>query len=240
MIAAVTGATGAIGAEICRRMTATCDHVVGLYHSRDDRAHELEREIGVGKFRSIRCDLINPDDIRRAYQELRDLAGPPSAIVLAAGSTLRGSVMTARSDLIRPLFELNVAAQIEFARLSLKEMVKARHGRIVMIGSRAGLFGSPGQAAYAASKAALTAWVVSAAGEIGQFGITVNAVAPGAMESAGDDIYTNGERNMIVERIAARRLGTPQDVAAAVMFLLSAEAAYINGVTLPVDGGARF
>jgi 3-oxoacyl-[acyl-carrier protein] reductase len=242
MVIAVTGATGFIGAEICRAMAATHDTVVGIYRCSEDRARALEREIGDAgnKFRSVRCDLTDPAALHQGYQEMKNIAGPPAVMVLAAGSKLRGSALLTRQDAVRPLFDVNVAAQIEFARLSLKEMIKAGFGRIIVVGSRAGLFGFPGQAAYAASKAALAGWAASVSGEVGNYGITVNVVAPGAMKEAGDGIYDEREQAMIIERIGCRRLGTPEDVAAAVAFLASSGASYINGVTLPVDGGARF
>ncbi|BAR98603.1 3-oxoacyl-[acyl-carrier protein] reductase [Blastochloris viridis] len=237
---AVTGATGPIGAEICRALARTIPVVVGLYRSRHDRADALGAEIAAagGDFRPLRCDLLEPDGPQRAVRDLKATAGAPTVVVLAAGAKVRGPALTARPDAVGPLLHLNVAAQIEFARLTLKDMIKARHGRIVVIGSRAGQAGLPGQAAYAASKAALAAWAASLAGEVGGFGITVNVVSPGAMEDR--DSYSAEEQHRVVERIGCARLGTPRDVAAAVAFLASAEAAYINGTTLAVDGGARF
>jgi len=118
-------------------------------------------------------------------------------------------------------------------------MMRACWGRLVLVGSRAGVAGLPGQAGYAASKAALQAWAASTAGEVGRHGVTVNVVAPGAVAEP-TPTYAPDEEARVLQLIGARRLATPDEVSAVVTFLASAAASYFNGVTLPVDGAARF
>jgi 3-oxoacyl-[acyl-carrier protein] reductase len=237
MLAAVLGASGAIGSEICRCLANRRYTVAGTYCTRPDRIESLAREL---QLKAVFCDVAEQDGPAKAYDEIKSTAGAPAVVVLSAGQKLRASALLTRAQEAELLFRVNVIGQIEFARLALKDMMKARFGRIVLIGSQAGSHGLPGQAAYAASKASLAAWAASVAGEVGRYSITVNTVAPGAMEDAADTTYSPAERSTIVERIACGRLGSPREVAEAVAFLVSGEAAYINGVTLPVDGGARF
>jgi 3-oxoacyl-[acyl-carrier protein] reductase len=148
-------------------------------------------------------------------------------------------MMASATDL-RKAVNINIESQIALSRMSLRIMSASGWGRIVFIGSRAGSVGLPGQAAYASTKGALSAWAASVAGEVGKKGITVNVVAPGAIEDAQETVYSPEEQEKVCDRIGAGRLGKAGEVASVVSFLCSTNAGYINGATIAVDGGARF
>lgn len=240
-IAAITGATGPIGAQIARRLARDHAHVVGLYHSNAAAAQALQADIGEagGRMSLVAADFAVEGEGARAAAEVKRLAGAPATIVLAAAETGRALALLTRDETVARLMRINATAQIAFLRAQLKPMIAAGHGRIVVVGSRAATAGMAGQAAYAASKAALASFALSLAGEVGRYGITVNVVAPGAMESSAAR-YDEAEQAEVVGRIALGRLGRPEDVASVVAFLVSHEAAYVTGATIPVDGGARF
>jgi NAD(P)-dependent dehydrogenase (short-subunit alcohol dehydrogenase family) len=236
--AIVAGSSGTIGSAICLRLLQLHPEVVGLYRQREAHvgpATQAARKAG-SRYLPLRCDLSSDAGVDHAYAEARRLAAAPEVLILAVGATARKSLLLTKPEAVRTLFEINALAPIELARRASRDMMRAGFGRIVVVGSVAGESGFPGQAAYAASKAALVAWARSAAGELGGYGITVNVVAPGALE--GSTLYSEAEEARVVERIGCKRVGTADEVAAAICFLASPDASYINGAVLRVDGGA--
>ncbi|MEU6021906.1 SDR family oxidoreductase [Micromonospora sp. NPDC047134] len=238
--ALVTGASGHLGGAVCRALAAQGARVVGTYRGGAERIQALADEYGVIPHQ---VDLSDGTAVAGLLPAMTEVAGALDILVCAHGVTERRPVVTARpgSD-AGDLWRLNVSASVALAGAAGRQMLRRRHGRIVLLGSRAGTHGMPGQADYAASKAALSAWATSAAWELGPFGVTVNVVAPGAVEPdpQAPAVYSDRENQEVVGRIALRRLGAPAEVAAVVAFLAGPGAGYLTGQTLLVDGGARW
>jgi 3-oxoacyl-[acyl-carrier protein] reductase len=217
--------------------------VAGVFHVREELAEQLRDELDEGQRRlfHFQADFLQVESgVANLYQRVVDTVGAPDIFIGCAGIKLRRSLFFTRSDSIAELLAVNLQANIELARRALRDMRRRDWGRVVLIGSRVGQVGMPGQSAYAAGKAALSAWAASAAGELGTSRITVNVVAPGAIEDPDEPVYSSEEAGGVIRFIGSGRLGQPDEVAAVVGFLCSEDASYINGATIPVDGGARF
>lgn len=235
-VALVTGANGLLGGAICRALAAEGLTVLPLCHKGLDRAAEFADDTGALALEPVQADLTDPD---AAMERIRERGVVPGVLVCAHGLTLRRSALTPGDDY--GLWDVNVHSVTRLAALVGKGMLRKRDGRIILIGSRAGSVGLPGQAEYSATKAALSAWAASAAWEFGRFGVTVNVVAPGAVQPGpGPALYSEEENRAVVDRIALRRLAAPQEIASVVAFLAGSHSGYITGQTLLVDGGARW
>jgi 3-oxoacyl-[acyl-carrier protein] reductase len=241
-IAIVTGASGNLGGACCRDLVAAGASVVAAYHSNKDKVTELARDIAAdgGACVPMWADLrqpAGPDDlVAQATAEF----GRVDTCVAAAGVRVRRPAVATDSSQLSELMAANIHGAVGVARACLRAMIRARFGRIVLFGSTAGVSGLPGHSAYAGTKAALSAWASSAAGEVGGRDITINVVAPGAIRADAMDFHTEAERELVLKFIGAGRFGEPPEVAGLVSFLCSPAASYINGATIRVDGGARF
>ncbi|WP_405554677.1 SDR family oxidoreductase [Streptomyces canus] len=239
--ALVTGASGHIGGAVCHALTARGATVVGVYREGTERAGELREETGA---LMLRADLDDPMQTDELLRRTRETAAAPDVLVCAHGATHRAGMLSGRHDAEAEarLWWLNVGSVQCLATGAAKQMLRRRHGRIVLLGSRAGAAGMPGQPGYAATKAALSAWAASVAWELGPFGVTVNVVAPGAISARpdGSALYSSEEDAQAASRTALRRLGEPAEVAAVAAFLAGPESSYLTGQTLYVDGGARW
>ena len=163
--------------------------------------------------------------------------GKLDILVNNAGFTRDGLAMRMKDEDWSEVIEVNLTAAFRLARASLRGMMKRRDGRIISISSVVGVSGNPGQANYCASKAGLIGMTKSLAQEVGSRGITVNCVAPGFIETPMTDALTEQQKERILQNVPAGRLGQPAEIAAAVLYLASAEAAYITGQTLHLNGG---
>ena len=168
-----------------------------------------------------------------------DHFGQLNILVYAAGTTLRRAAMLTSTENSRQLVAVNLEGVFSTTRACLRQMIKDHWGRIIILGSRAGRVGLPGESCYAATKGALMAWAASLAGEVGSRGITVNVLSPGALEG-GETKYSDAEQEAVISKIGAGRLGTFEEVANVAVFLCSNRATYVNGAVIDVDGGARF
>ncbi|MET9801729.1 SDR family oxidoreductase [Streptomyces sp. NPDC006368] len=240
-VVVVSGASGTIGSACARHLAELGATVVAGYHSGEDRVGKLAAQVeeAGGTLVPVRADLSAPDGPARLVSAALDRFGRIDGLVAAAGLRTRRLAMATDTDTLAELLDVNLAGSVNLAKACLKPMMRARYGRIVLFGSRAGTSGLPGHSAYAATKGALQPWAASLAGEVGKHGITVNVVAPGAIRAEIMD-FSPEERDLVLKFIGAGRLGEPEEVAAAVSFLLSPAASYVNGNTLVVDGGARF
>lgn len=242
-VALVTGASGLIGREACIALARAGAVVVGTFNRRREAAMETGRRVEAlgGKFFPVHASLTDsPAALQECLSEVERVAGSPDIMVACAGAKHRQPLLATRPGELEALVSLNITATIELARLVLRKVVRRGWGRIVLMGSRAGRLGMPGQAAYAATQAALSAWALSAAFEVGRRGVTVNVVAPGAVQDPADETYSAAEAARVQELIGCGRLGTAEEIAAVIAFLCSSASSYVNGATISVDGGARY
>ncbi len=231
--ALVTGSSKGIGAAVATGLAADGFDVLVHYGGDRDGAEQVASRC---RHHDVEARVVGAD-LRQDCTPLLDAVtdvGGVAVLVNNAGVTADGLAMTMSDDAFALTWQVNVAAAFTLTRAVLRGMLRARAGRIVSMSSVVGLHGNAGQANYAASKAALVGMTKSIAREVGKRGITANVVAPGFIESAMTDAV---DASQLLERVPAGRLGTVDEAAAAVRFLCSPEAAYVNGTVLQVDGG---
>ncbi len=233
--ALVTGASGGIGAAIARALHAQGAKVV-LSGTRREKLEELAAELGENAF-VCPADLRDAAEPNALVEAAEQAAGPLHILVNNAGMT-RDMLALRMSDLDwQAVLDIDLSAPFRLARAAIRGMLRRRAGRIINISSIVGSTGNPGQANYAAAKAGLVGMSKSLAQEIGSRGITVNVVAPGFVDTAMTEMMTDAQKARLNEQIPLGRIGKPDDVAAAVVYLASDEAAWVTGTTLHVNGG---
>lgn len=237
--ALVTGASGAIGSEIARALGGAGATVLVHYNSNAAAAAELCAEIeslGAGA-RAFAADLSTDSGAGDLFKEINAAGHGVQILVNNAGITRDGLLARMKEEDWQAVLETNLSSAYRTSRAALRPMVRGRWGRIINISSVAGISGNPGQANYSAAKAGMIGFTRALAREVAARSITVNAVAPGFIESpmaaaAGEQLLAR-----VREMIPLGRLGEPAEVAAAVRFLASEDASYITGQVLVVDGG---
>lgn len=185
----------------------------------------------------VRCDVTDQASVTAAYAEVEDRQGPVEVLVANAGVTRDALLLRMTEDEFSAVIDTNLTGVFRVAKRAARGMLRARRGRIVLIGSVVGLLGSPGQANYAAAKAGLVGMARSIARELGSRGITVNVVAPGFVESGMTAELSEERRAEILAGIPLGRYASAEEVARVVRWVASDEAAYITGAVIPVDGG---
>jgi len=233
--ALVTGASGGIGAEIARVLHGA-GATVGLSGTRVDPLQALADELGE-RAHVLPCNLSDAEAVQALPKAAADAMGSVDVLVNNAGITRDNLFMRMSDEEWASVLEVNLTSTMRLCRGVLRGMMKARWGRIVNISSVVGATGNPGQGNYAASKAGMIGMSKSLAYEVASRGITVNAVAPGFIETAMTDKLTEDQKDKILSQIPAGRMGSPAEIAAAVLYLSSPEAAYVTGTTLHVNGG---
>ncbi len=233
--ALVTGASGGIGGAIARALHAQ-GAAVALSGTRADALTALAAELGE-RAHALPADLADPAAPDALVKQAEAVLGRLDILVNNAGVTRDTLVLRMRDEDWQAVLDVNLGAAFRLTRAALRGMVRRRHGRIVSITSVVGVTGNPGQANYAASKAAIVGMTKSIAAEVATRGITVNCVAPGFIATAMTDRLGDEQRARIAATIPMGRLGGAEEVAAAVAYLASAEAAYVTGQTLHVNGG---
>jgi len=234
--ALVTGATGGIGAEIARTLHAQGATVI-LSGTREAVLQERAGELGE-RCHVAPANLGDPASVDALAKTAEEQAGGAIDILVNnAGITRDQLLMRMKDDDWDQVIAVNLTAGFRLCRSLVRGMMKKRAGRIIGISSIVGATGNPGQANYAAAKAGMVGFSKALAAEVANRGITVNVVAPGFIETAMTDALPDAQKEKLLTGVPAGRLGTPADIAAAVTYLASDEAAYVTGATLHVNGG---
>jgi 3-oxoacyl-[acyl-carrier protein] reductase len=242
--ALVTGASRGIGAATARAL-AEEGWSVGINYSRDrDGAERIAGSIedDGGTALAVGADVADPESADQMLSQLTEELGPVLVLVNNAGITADGLSMRLSDEDWSRVLDVNLTAAFRLTRAVIGPMMRQRFGRVINVASVVGLRANPGQANYAASKAGLIAFTRTVAVEVARRAVTVNAVAPGLIETElTRDFTSNGSEpggsSSLLDAIPARRPGSPEDVAACIRFLASDQAAYVTGAVLPIDGG---
>ncbi len=233
--ALVTGASGGIGGAIARALHAQGAAVV-LSGTRAEALEALKAELGERAF-ALTCDLGDSAAVDALFGRAEEAAGEVQIVVSNAGLTRDGLLLRMKDEDWETVLKVNLEAYFRLARAALKGMMRRRYGRIIGITSVVGVTGNPGQTNYAASKAGMIGFSKALAQEVASRNVTVNCVAPGFIASPMTDALNDAQRDAILGRIPAGRLGEGADVAAACCYLASEDAGYVTGQTLHVNGG---
>jgi len=233
--ALVTGASGGLGGAIAKALHAQGAQVV-LSGTRAEALEGLKGELGERAFVAA-CNLSDPAAVDALFGQAEALAGEVHVVVSNAGITRDQLLLRMKDEDWDTVIKVNLEAYFRLARAAMKGMMRRRWGRIIGITSIVGVTGNPGQTNYAASKAGMIGFSKALAQEVASRNVTVNCVAPGFIASPMTDALNDQQREAIMGRIPAGRLGAGEDVAAACVYLASEEAAYVTGQTLHVNGG---
>lgn len=237
-IALVSGASRGIGQAIVRELGRRGAVVIGTATS-ENGARAITRDLqeqGI-QGRGLQLDVTRMDSIEAVMATVTGDFGSPTILVNNAGITRDNLLMRMKEEEWNSIIDTNLSSLYRLSKAVLRGMMKARHGRIISIASVVAVMGNAGQTNYAAAKAGMIGFTKSLAREVGSRGITVNAVAPGFIDTDMTRALPAEQRNALIQTIPLNRLGEVQDIAHAVAFLASRQAAYITGETLHVNGG---
>lgn len=234
--ALVTGATGGIGEAIARALHAQ-GATVAVTGRREPELARVAEALGGARVIVAPADLSDPEAPAALVEKIEAEAGQLDILVNNAGFTRDMLALRMGDADWNAVLEVDLTAPFRLARAALRGMMKKRYGRIVSIASIVGVTGNAGQANYAAAKAGLIGMSKSLAQEVATRGVTVNVVAPGFVKTAMTDALNDAQKTALLSRIPTQRMGTPEDIASAVVYLSSTEAGWVTGQTLHVNGG---
>jgi len=234
--ALITGASGGIGAAVAKALHAA-GATIAISGTRANVLEELKAALGGERVHVVPCNLSSAEDVEKLVPSAEAAMGGLDILVNNAGITRDGLAMRMKDDDWQAVLDVNLTSSFRLARAAMKLMMKKRWGRIVSVTSVVGVTGNPGQANYVASKAGLIGLSKSLAQELASRNVTVNCVAPGFITTAMTEALNDKQKEAILGRIPAGRMGSSDDIAAAVLYLASEEAGYVTGQTLHVNGG---
>ena len=234
--ALITGASGGIGAAVAKALHAA-GATITISGTRANVLEELKAALGGERVHVVPCNLSSAEDVEKLVPSAEVAMGGLDILVNNAGITRDGLAMRMKDDDWQAVLDVNLTSSFRLARAAMKLMMKKRWGRIVSVTSVVGVTGNPGQANYVASKAGLIGLSKSLAQELASRNVTVNCVAPGFIATAMTEALNDKQKEAILGRIPAGRMGSSDDIAAAVLYLASEEAGYVTGQTLHVNGG---
>lgn len=234
--ALVTGASGAIGSAVARALDADGVRLALHYHRRRETIEAL-RDSLTGEAILVEGDLTDGPMVEEVYRSIHATTGPPDILVYSAGVLTDAFLAMMKEQTWDECVDLSLKGAFLCTRHALRGMTKGRWGRIIYIGSTAGLTGDVARAHYAAAKAGLIGLARSVAREVGRGGITANVVCPGIIDSPMTASMSDRRRDELLARIPVGRQGTPEEVASLVRYLSTDAAGYITGAIIPVDGG---
>ncbi|MDE2445671.1 MAG: 3-oxoacyl-[acyl-carrier-protein] reductase [Alphaproteobacteria bacterium] len=233
--ALITGASGGIGAAIAK-ILHDAGATIAISGTRQAVLEELKVQIGENVF-VLPCNLSNAEDVEKLIPAAEAAMGGLDILVNNAGITKDGLAMRMKDEDWQNVIDVNLTSNFRLCRAAMRGMMKKRWGRIINITSIVGVTGNPGQANYVASKAGIIGLTKSLAQELAARNVTVNCVAPGFIATPMTDVLNDKQKEAILGRIPAGRMGGPADIAAAVVYLASEEAGYVTGQTMHVNGG---
>lgn len=233
--ALVTGATGGIGGAIAKALHAQ-GAVVGISGRNEGKLKELAAELG-DRVHVFPADLGDVAQVEALVKAATEAMGGINILVNNAGLTRDNLSLRMKAEEWEEVIRVNLTATFLLAQACQRGMMKARWGRIINISSVVGTTGNPGQCNYVASKAGLVGWTKAMAAEIASRNVTVNCIAPGFIATPMTDVLTDDQKAKINSSIPMARMGGPEDIAAATVYLASEEAAYVTGQTIHVNGG---
>ena len=231
----ITGASGGIGAAIAREMSHAGYNIALTYNKNKEKAEKLCAEIGNAQ--AFQCDISSFDSVEKLYSDVLSAFGRIDAVVNNAGTAFTGLVQDMTEAEILHLVNTDLNGVIYSTKFAANHMVKNHSGVIVNISSIWGVVGASCEAVYSAAKGGVVTFTKAMAKEIGPSGVRVNCVSPGVIKTAMLDRYTDEDLQALADETPLGRIGMPQDVAKAVKFLISDDAAFITGQNIVVDGG---
>lgn len=238
-VALITGGSRGIGRVIAETLAKSGYDIAICYSGNESAAQEtiaLCKKHGVQAI-YVKADVSNSEDVANMFSEIKSLLGPVDVLVNNAGITKDGLLLRMSEEDFESVVDINLKGSFLCTKAAIKDMLKAKKGRIINITSIVGVTGNAGQANYSASKAGLIGFTKSVAREYGSKGITVNAVAPGFIQTAMTDSLPEEVKKAYLSQIPVGRFGTSEDVASVVEFLASDKAAYVTGQVIEVTGG---
>ena len=233
--ALVTGATGGIGGAIAKALHGAGAHV-GISGRNTEKLEALAKELG-DRVSVLTADLSTTEAANELAKRAEEEMGQVDILVNNAGLTRDGLSMRMSDEDWQTVLDVNLTSTFKLAKALQRGMMKRRAGRVINIASVVGVTGNPGQCNYVASKAGMIGWSKAMAAEVASRGITINCVAPGFIATAMTDALNDDQKAKINSTIPAGKMGSSEDIAAAVVFLASDEAAYVTGQTIHVNGG---
>jgi 3-oxoacyl-[acyl-carrier protein] reductase len=233
--ALVTGATGTIGGSIARTLHAQ-GAMVTISGTRQEALEQLAGQLGE-RVHVLPCNLADAAAVETLVARSEEVMGQLDILVANAGVTRDNLLVQLRDEDWDQVIAINLSATFRLTRAAVRGMMRRRFGRVIAITSIVGTTGNPGQANYVAAKAGIAGMIKATAAEYAKRGVTANCVAPGFIVTPMTDKLNDKQREVILSKVPANRAGTPDEVAAAVVFLASNEAAYVTGQTLHVNGG---